>query len=303
MSDNKIRQIRKNIRKTLGIKLEYTHPLMQLLKRGIGIYIDGMPNEYNWIVQKLLSSKEIGIVISDRTLCLGIDCPVLTSCIIGMNNSIFTKDDYLQMSGRAGRRGHDTKGNIVFYNIDYKEIMRGELPEIIGSSNSINTNYDILEHLTDKYDFNKLYKNIINKNRNIIENNVKLNDDKFNKLLWVLRKEKNAVQFINKISKIERELFLDKNIHDKQIKILNIFKLFLFNEESLIIEIYKNNKIDNNILENVSILKKYINNIILVYNYLNNKKYMILCKELKNIYDNLKYIIVNYSGINYFIDE
>ena len=70
MSDNKIREIRKNIRKTLGIKLEYTHPLMQLLKRGIGIYIDGMPNEYNWIVQKLLSSKEIGIVISDRTLCL-----------------------------------------------------------------------------------------------------------------------------------------------------------------------------------------------------------------------------------------
>ena len=26
MSDNKIREIRKNIRKTLGIKLEYTHP-------------------------------------------------------------------------------------------------------------------------------------------------------------------------------------------------------------------------------------------------------------------------------------
>jgi len=303
MSDNKIREIRKNIRKTLGIKLEYTHPLMQLLKRGIGIYIDGMPNEYNWIVQKLLSSKEIGIVISDRTLCLGIDCPVLTSCIIGMNNSKFTKDDYLQMSGRAGRRGHDIKGNIVFYNIDYKEIMRGELPEIIGSSKSINTNYDILKHLTNKYDFNKLYKNMINKNRNIIDNNVKLNDDKFNKLLWVLRKEKNAVEFINKISKIERELFLDKNIHDKQIKILNIFKLFLFNDESLIIEIYKNNKIDNNILENVSILKKYINNIILVYNCLNHKKYMILCKELKNIYDNLKYIIVNYSGINYFINE
>ena len=111
------------IQKTLGIKIDYEHILFQMLKRGIGIYIEGMPNEYNWIVQKLLASKEIGIVISDRSLCLGIDLPIRTSCIMGSNGNKFTEgnkftdDDYLQMSGRAGRRGYDTRGNIIFYNI------------------------------------------------------------------------------------------------------------------------------------------------------------------------------------------
>ena len=95
-----------------------------MLKRGIGIYIDNMPDEYNWILQKLLSEKEIGIVISDRTLCLGIDLPVRSSCFLGINNNFFTNDEYLQMSGRAGRRGKDTQGNVIFYgDIDYIKLM------------------------------------------------------------------------------------------------------------------------------------------------------------------------------------
>ena len=63
-----------------------------------------MPDEYNWQLQKLLSKKEIGIVISDKTLCLGIDLPVKTSCFLETNGNTFTQDEYLQMSGRAGRR-------------------------------------------------------------------------------------------------------------------------------------------------------------------------------------------------------
>ena len=43
----------------------------------VNIYIEGMPNEYNWIVQKLLANREIGIVVSDRSLCLGIDLPII----------------------------------------------------------------------------------------------------------------------------------------------------------------------------------------------------------------------------------
>ena len=57
-----------------------------MLKRGIGIYIQGMPNEYNWIVQKLLANREIGIAVSDRSLCLGIDLPIKTSVIMGYND-------------------------------------------------------------------------------------------------------------------------------------------------------------------------------------------------------------------------
>ena len=71
-----------------------------MLKRGIGLYIETMPNEYKWILQKLLSNKQIGIVISDKTLCMGIDLPVRTCCLMEYNGSNnFTNEDYLQMSG------------------------------------------------------------------------------------------------------------------------------------------------------------------------------------------------------------
>ena len=48
MSGDQIKSIRREIQKTLGIKLPYTHELFQMLKRGIGIYTDDMPEEYKW---------------------------------------------------------------------------------------------------------------------------------------------------------------------------------------------------------------------------------------------------------------
>ena len=51
MTGNQIRNIRREIQKTLGIKIPYEHELFQMLKRGIGIYTESMPEEYKWILQ------------------------------------------------------------------------------------------------------------------------------------------------------------------------------------------------------------------------------------------------------------
>ena len=78
-----------------------------------------------------MTEKKLGIVISDKTLCMGIDLPIRSVCFSGYKDPEFTKEDYLQMSGRAGRRGKDTQGNIIFHNINnYRELMMGELPEL-----------------------------------------------------------------------------------------------------------------------------------------------------------------------------
>ena len=58
MDADTIREVRREIKKTLGIKIPYESCLFQMLKRGIGLYIENMPDEYNWILQKLLSSKD-----------------------------------------------------------------------------------------------------------------------------------------------------------------------------------------------------------------------------------------------------
>ena len=123
--------------------------LFQLLKRGIGIYVENEPEEYKWILQKLLLKKEIGIVISDKTLCMGIDLPVRTCCLMEFNGSNnFSNEDYLQMSGRAGRRGQDNRGNVIFYgDINYLSLMKGYLPNIVGSDKNINMNYKILNKI------------------------------------------------------------------------------------------------------------------------------------------------------------
>ena len=53
MSGNQIRDIRREIQKTLGIKIPYEHELFQMLKRGIRIYTEDMPEEYKWILQTI----------------------------------------------------------------------------------------------------------------------------------------------------------------------------------------------------------------------------------------------------------
>ena len=108
MSGTRIKEIRNEVMKKMNVKISYTHPLFQMLKRGIGLYTSDMPEEYLWILQRLMNNRELGIIISDRTLCLGINLPILSCCIYGYDNEKFTRDDYLQMTGRAGRRGLDT---------------------------------------------------------------------------------------------------------------------------------------------------------------------------------------------------
>ena len=87
MSGDTMKTIRREIMKTLNIKIPYEHPIFQMLKRGIGLYIESMPDEYKWILQKLMSKRDIGIIISDKTLCLGIDLPIRTSVLMEYNGS------------------------------------------------------------------------------------------------------------------------------------------------------------------------------------------------------------------------
>ena len=288
MSGDKIRSIRKEIYKTLGIKIDYEHILFQMLKRGIGIYVEGMPNEYNWIVQKLLASKEIGIVVSDRSLCLGIDLPIRTSCIMGYTDSIFTNDDYLQMSGRAGRRGYDTKGNIIFYNIDYKNLMRGELPEIIGSDKPIYDNYRCIDGTDNMFD------NFIN-NREIVECDIPNNHKN---LAWHLREYRGCKSFIDSFEKIEKNLFMIKNKNDKEYYVLDLFQDKL--ELSDIKTIYKMNRISDNLDTNILSLREYLEIIMNMYNNLSSGKYKIVREVCKCMYDKIKHILLNHSGINIF---
>ena len=294
MSGDTIKIIRREIMNTLGVKIPYEHPIFQMLKRGIGLYIETMPDEYKWILQKLMSRRDIGVIISDRTLCLGIDLPIRTSCLMEYNGSNnFTNEDYLQMSGRAGRRGMDDRGNIIFYgNIDYLNMMKGVLPCLQGSDKNLSDNYNILKNIS-KINTNVVFDNIINEKRNIIKYNNDLTDIKNPKLLFHLRNF-DSFEFVKNIKKIERKMFELSNNLDKEIFILNnIYELM--NIQSLTTQ-YKMNKIDENIDETLLDFKELYQIIIHIYNNLNKDQYLLTRKCIKNIYEKVKGIIIKYNG-------
>ena len=294
MSGDTIRNIRREIMNTMGIKIPYEHPIFQMLKRGIGLYIENMPDEYKWILQKLLSNKQIGIVISDKTLCMGIDLPVRTCCLMEFNGSNnFSNEDYLQMSGRAGRRGQDNRGNVIFYgDIDYFSLMKGYLPNIVGSDKNINMNYKILNKINSsiKYDnIDKVYEYFINDNRKILKCVTNFDNPK---LLWYLRKYINADNFIEELENIESYLFRNKIKGDLYI----LSKLYNLIECDSIDNEYKSNKIEGDILNKLNIIYELYEVIINVYNNLNKDKYLLIRKELLIIYKNIKDLIIKYNG-------
>jgi superfamily II RNA helicase len=281
MSGDKIRSIRKEILRTMGIKISYEHPLFQLLKRGIGIYTEDMPEEYKWILQKLMTNRDIGIVISDRTLCLGIDLPILTTCIMGYKDSnIFTNDDFLQMSGRAGRRGLDVKGNTIFYDVDYKSILNSENPFIRGNIKCVKNRYKCCTK-----DITKLFDNYINNDK--IIDDAKYTITEYPQIQWLCRKNNKIDVFLEKLENMNRKIFL-KELDEPHIHILK-----LFTEEKEFITSYKNNKVYN-----IKLLKELNVIMVKIYNYLKDKRYNYIKIFIRDIFEKTKKLILNHYKLN-----
>jgi len=294
MSGSKIKEVRREIQKTLGIKIQYEHPLFQLLKRGIGLYTEDMPEQYKWILQKLMTDREIGIVLSDRTLCLGIDLPIRTTCLLGLNdgsdNDEFTVDDYLQMSGRAGRRGLDTRGNTIFYNVDYQVLMKGELPEIRGSDKMVTNRYNCLNK-----DVSGLYLNYLHASKKSDESEYVEIDPKFRGIQWLLRESEIKIEdFLTNIDKINRELFHKKDNKEEK-EIILLLCLTEDSSETFINE-YKMNKLDK---RNDSYPKcQLINEMCLkIHNSLKDKKYNHFKEVLKEIFLKTRKMMLDYVGL------
>uniref|UniRef100_A0A6C0FAQ4 Helicase ATP-binding domain-containing protein n=1 Tax=viral metagenome TaxID=1070528 RepID=A0A6C0FAQ4_9ZZZZ len=244
MSGDEIRNIKRNLRNSTGQTLDYTHPLFQLLKRGIGVYLHSFPDEYNRVVQTLLSQKKLGVVLSDKTLCLGIDLPIRTVAFSGYKQPDYTTSDYLQMSGRAGRRGHDNQGNIIFHHVsNYKQLMRGELPQLKGSSQQIHVGYNALQQLLPDANLQHIHTSRINLETNPLLNQiVDYTDNRYTRLEWLCRNYENGHAFISQLHKLEKQVFRQSE-HEREEWLLSYLISQLGHSDRLI-NVLKTNRID-----------------------------------------------------------
>jgi hypothetical protein len=123
---------------------EYYHFMIKLLWRGVGVYAKGLPDPYLRLVQTLACQKQLAIVFSDLSLVFGVSMPF--RCVVVIRDEKLEDDLdsmlFQQMSGRAGRRGLDKEGNVIFAGYSWKRIKElsiSEPPTVTGSSNVIFT--------------------------------------------------------------------------------------------------------------------------------------------------------------------
>ena len=108
---------------------------MEGLRRGVSYHHSGMSAKQRGIVEMLFRKKFLRVVFATGTLALGIHMPCKTVVFAG--DSVYLNTlQYHQISGRAGRRGFDLLGNVIFLGIPQSKIQRlmtNNLPRLIGN--------------------------------------------------------------------------------------------------------------------------------------------------------------------------
>ena len=99
----------------------FDHPLLRALWRGVGVHHEGLPRSYKDLVETMFRARSLRVVIATGTLAVGVNMPCRTTVFLG-DSPLLTPLAFRQMSGRAGRRGYDDVGHVVFLGIPMAKI-------------------------------------------------------------------------------------------------------------------------------------------------------------------------------------
>jgi len=240
---------------------EYYHFIIKLLWRGVGIYAKGLPDPYLRLVQSLANSKQLAIVFSDKSLVFGISMPFRSVVILNDNKYKDNLESMLfnQMIGRAGRRGLDKEGNIIFAGYTWeriKELSISDIPNIEGNNDlfysTLHANKLSKLYNTDQ-NWDKIFSNILsetinydivndfisNLNNNYINSwDFGYNDNNINHLYmnWKFRNSKEGIIISYLLPFLEKEFEnKDHTLENNQINLAYFLANFIeikINEEN-----------------------------------------------------------------------
>jgi len=299
MTADEIRDIRRELGKALKCKLSYMNIFLQGLKYGVGLYTERMNDVYKHIVQRLCQNNKLYIVISDRELSQGVNFPFRASVMMGYNESrefptLFAQ----QAAGRAGRRGQDKEGHLIFINNNWTNIMKGKLSKLT-SKKEISTLYPLLNDISN-IDYKIIYKKYLSTDSDVSNEEIDdmretlLNEelDDYHKMVcWKLRYYgDNILTYMNLIESliIKYKGIVYNNQHEYEfIRVFNnIMKL-----EPTLLDNYKNHIYSESLFKLGEILKTTINSGIKQVEYSN--VFVLLIR----IFNNIKTIIMDSQGL------
>jgi hypothetical protein len=204
IDDNAMRIIKRRLSQQLGLNLSYDHPIMRAIEMGFSMYVDSMPLPFQRVIKGLFCDKKLTVLFSDETLAYGVNFPVRSVALIGNNIDPLVAQ---QMAGRAGRRGKDNQGHVIYVDSCWKNILRGTLPKIVG--NNSNNPYNVLrmnflDHKSDQIEplYKQTLSNFIDQKpfeskleevQSTFSDYLQKENEVCSKLIWNLRRIKNAI--------------------------------------------------------------------------------------------------------------
>lgn len=104
-------------------KLPQYHTLFELVQRGIAFHHSGIIPTLKEIIEILFGKGLIKTLFATETFAVGINMPTKTAVFVDLEKfdeevngmRLLKTAEYLQMAGRAGRRGLDTMGTVIYF--------------------------------------------------------------------------------------------------------------------------------------------------------------------------------------------
>mmetsp|Transcript_3439 Transcript_3439/g.7476 ORF Transcript_3439/g.7476 Transcript_3439/m.7476 type:complete len:1260 (+) Transcript_3439:104-3883(+) len=132
---NEVENIIADMKKS-GEKVDINHALIRGLRRGVAIYTNEVGFScYRRQVQMLASQGRLAVVFSDAALAYGVNMPFRSCIFCGDMGDDLTPLIAQQMQGRAGRRGMDVQGNVIYLGMDWsyiENLMLGQISKVTG---------------------------------------------------------------------------------------------------------------------------------------------------------------------------
>jgi superfamily II RNA helicase len=224
-------------------KVPQYHQICELLSRGIAFHHSGLLPLLKEIVEVLFSKGYVKIMFCTETFAVGLNMPTKTVLFAGFKKyddqtggmRMLRNDEYIQMAGRAGRRGKDDKGVVIYLPdrepvepSEMKSMMKGSKPPILSR---MDFHYDfilktiqasvpgeplkwlsIMEH---SYWFQQRQKQIKAVNNDLEKCLKKINEIKIDEFMWNESEKRADLE-----KKIKESVNATKREFQKQLDIL-----------------------------------------------------------------------------------